>query len=203
MNSSKNKSAEMIFKILLSSKSLKKEAEVLFEEYKTDLNQQTLIKLGQIAKKLTDEEAVVILDGFEKEGTDEINQILANLTDKNNTLIIGNGDIESLQEAKRMVKEYGVDGVMIGRGIFKNPYLFDQDHTGVKDTKQSLELLLLHLQLWEQEWGVSKNYNVLKKYFKIYISGFDGASVIRQKLMETSNPKEAEDIIKGYLSLQN
>jgi nifR3 family TIM-barrel protein len=117
------------------------------------------------------------------------------------TLIIGNGDIESLAQAKEMVEKYQVDGVMIGRGIFKNPWLFnpaiDIENVSIR---QRLELLVHHVRLYDEVWGKTKNFQVLKKFFKIYVSNFDGASDLRVKLMETRTATEVYQIIDVYLS---
>lgn len=108
------------------------------------------------------------------------------------TLIIGNGDVESLKEAKEKVDKYHVDGVMVGRGIFHNPWLFNASVNPTEKTiKERIQLLLDHVQLYQQTWGTTKQYPPLKKYFKIYLSGFDGAAEIRGKFMETNTPDEA------------
>ena len=112
------------------------------------------------------------------------------------TLVIGNGDVESKAEALEKVAIYGVDGVMIGRGIFHNPYLFDD----TKDWKSTglperLALLERHVRLFDETWQGKKHYPTLKKYFKIYIAGFDGASEIREKLMATESPAEAMTLL--------
>lgn len=116
------------------------------------------------------------------------------------TLIIGNGDVLSLDEADQKIEEYGVDGVMIGRGIFQNPWLFDRtidcDQIPVDE---KLELLLKHTRLFVDVWGTSKNFAVMKKFFKIYVSGFQGASDIRYELMQTDGIEEVEAIVSRVL----
>ncbi len=113
------------------------------------------------------------------------------------TLIIGNGDVRSLEDAREKIEQSGVDGVMIGRGVFGNPWVFNEkvniEHVSVKER---LELLCFHVDLFEKTWGISKQYQLLKKYFKIYVSGFEGASDLRGKLMETKSIEEARVVIK-------
>ncbi len=118
------------------------------------------------------------------------------------TLIISNGDVMSLQEAEEKADYYQLDGVMIGRGIFHNPWLFDPsvDPTS-KTVENRLNLLVKHVQLFDSTWGTRKNYQILKKYFKIYIQGFPGASDMRQKFMETKNAKDALELAQSYLPL--
>jgi tRNA-dihydrouridine synthase len=65
--------------------------------------------------------------------------------------------------------------------------------------KQKLSLLLKHVQLFENTWESSKNYNILKRFFKIYVHGFDGAAALRAQLMETKTATEAISITSGYL----
>lgn len=110
---------------------------------------------------------------------------------KSKTLIIGNGDVKSLQEANDKCKKYGIDGVMIGRGIFENVWLFNPDINPNNITvKDRLELLVKHIKLFEETKGLSKNFATLKKFVKCYINGFSGASEMRAKLMETKNLDE-------------
>ncbi|HUC94684.1 MAG TPA: tRNA-dihydrouridine synthase [Candidatus Saccharimonadales bacterium] len=112
------------------------------------------------------------------------------------TLIIGNGDVKSYREVLDKHKKFGVDGVMIGRGVFADPWVFGKDlkkHT----KKEYLTLLLKHAELFEKTWGEKKNFAVMKKFFKMYIKDFAGANQMRIKLMNTENFTEVRDVIKG------
>lgn len=103
------------------------------------------------------------------------------------TLIIGNGNVKSYSEAVEKADKYGVDGVMIGRGVFADPYVFSK--TKVSLTKdQKLALARKHLELFVNTWGQEKNWESVKKFFKIYINGFKGAAELRNKLMVNSDP---------------
>ncbi len=116
------------------------------------------------------------------------------------TLIIGNGDIQSLNEARQKVAESGADGAMIGRGIFDNPYLFSGTITlSDKTPEEKLQLLLDHMQLWINTWGNTKHFPVLRKFFKVYANGFPGAQDLRMQLMETQTPEETERIVAVFL----
>ncbi len=118
------------------------------------------------------------------------------------TVIIGNGDITSYQDGIEKAEKYSIDGIMVGRGIFHNPWLFNKsiDPT-LKSQKERLSLLLKHVELFDATWGGRKNYQILKKYFKIYIQGFDNASGIRAQLMETKNAAEAKEIVTRILNI--
>lgn len=112
------------------------------------------------------------------------------------TLIFGNGDVKDVNDARAKAKETGADGVMLGRAIFGNPWLFaDKSVT----TKEKLRVLLEHTKLFEELLGDVKSFAVMKKHFKAYVNGFDGAVELRTKLMETNNAKEVEDIIKPLI----
>lgn len=120
---------------------------------------------------------------------------------KSSTLIIGNGDVQSLEEAKEKAEKYKVDGVMIGRGIFHNPWLFnDAVHIDQKTIQERLVLLQNHVEIYEKTWKNEKPFQILKKYFKIYISGFDGASELRMHLMEVRNSDEVRKILTDFLA---
>lgn len=110
---------------------------------------------------------------------------------KVDTIMIGNGDVLSKNEALDKVSRFGVDGVMIGRGIFQNPYLFsDSSHWTNMPVKERLLLLKRHLELFHQTWGNTKHFPIMKKYVKIYVSGFDKASELREELMNTTTVEE-------------
>ena len=112
------------------------------------------------------------------------------------TLITINGDIRDRQHGKELVKQYGVDGIMIGRGVFSNPFAFEE----VKKEHTREELIgLLNLQLdlhdkYSSELELRK-FDPLKRFFKIYIKDFPGASELRDKLMHTKNTTDVRDIL--------
>jgi len=119
---------------------------------------------------------------------------------KVNTIIIGNGDITSYQQGLAMSEQYKVDGIMIGRGVFQNPWIFNPviDHTTLSiDAK--VQKLIEHIQLFEQTWGQEKNFAVMKKCFKMYLNNFAGASGIRAKLMNCNTPTECITVLKHIL----
>lgn len=119
------------------------------------------------------------------------------------TIIIGNGDVKSFPEILEKHEKYKVDGVMVGRGIFSNPWIFDSalsNDLGKKRAKKDyIELLMKHLNLFEKTWGGGKSFGVMKKFFKMYINNFDGAVKLRVKLMEVNSFDDARNIIKQVL----
>lgn len=100
-----------------------------------------------------------------------------------NIPIYGNGDLFNMETALQKIAESGADGAMIGRGIFHDPWFFDIEKTEVSE-KEKIDLLLLHTKKFEENWKGIRNFNTLKRFYKIYINGFHGASALRAKLME-------------------
>jgi tRNA-dihydrouridine synthase len=110
------------------------------------------------------------------------------------TQIIGNGDVESYGQAMEHIKNHQLDGVMVGRGVFKNPWMFNQQPSSI-NIEERLHLLKKHIELYAATWGADKNYHILKRFFKIYLQEFPGAGRLRGYLMESQNYEEALEII--------
>lgn len=112
------------------------------------------------------------------------------------TLLTINGDIEDRAHGLKLVKKYGVDGVMIGRGIFHNPFAFEHEPRS-HSRSELLELLRLQLDFhdaYEKEHGPRK-FEPLKRFFKIYVREFDGASELRDQLMHAKSTGEVREIL--------
>lgn len=110
------------------------------------------------------------------------------------TKFIGNGDVISISQGIEYAEKYGVDGIMIGRGIFHNPWFFNPN-LPLPDKSEKLKQLLLHTQLFEKNWGELKNINILKRFYKIYTNDFAGAAGLRVLLMEAKTYPEVYQII--------
>lgn len=109
------------------------------------------------------------------------------------TKLIINGDIKDRQAALALYEKYPeIDGFMIGRGVFQNPYCFT-DYC--PNTQELMSLLYYHLDCWD-EHNSSTSYEPLKHYFKIYINNFPGASDLRTELMLTHSTAEAREVLK-------
>ena len=154
---------------------------------------------------------------------------------KSTTLVLGNGDVQDMSHARKLAHETGVDGIMLGRAIFGNPFLFSnsprivsrlrrelwgkqefENKNGDDFVRKKLEIMLEHTKLFEELLGGDnpirtrgretcpisngvKNFSVMKKHYKAYANGFDGAKELRTKLMETKNAKEVENIVNDFL----
>lgn len=108
--------------------------------------------------------------------------------------IIGNGDVMTYAEGIKKAEQYGLDGIMVGRGVFSNPWFFDPSvDPSTKPPGERLALMQRHIKLFIELWGKDKNFDVLKKLFKMYISGWEGAKELRVELMKA---RSEEDIAK-------
>ncbi len=106
-----------------------------------------------------------------------------------NTLLIANGDIEDYQQGLNLVEQFGIDGVMIGRGIFKDPYVFKPNSPWEQlDSDHKIDLFRQHIELYlKTEKEPNRGLRRLNKYARIYINGFDGAKEIRERLTEANS----------------
>lgn len=116
------------------------------------------------------------------------------------TVIIGNGDVISLQEAQARSLETGAEGIMIGRGIFANPYIFSAEAVPLQDRsrQEKIRLALEHTCRFEAEYGSTRNFEILKKFYKCYIQGYSGWEDDFRRIMATDSYTAAYD---GLLSL--
>ena len=116
------------------------------------------------------------------------------------TLLTINGDILDRQMGLKLAEQYGVDGVMIGRGIFKNPFAFEKEPRE-HSSKELLDLLRLHLDLYDRYTkGEGRPYKPLTRFFKIYVRGFRGASELRNRLMDTKSTDEVRALLDDFES---
>lgn len=114
------------------------------------------------------------------------------------TIMIGNGDVLSREQGEKLASHHGVDGIMIGRGIFQNLFVFSEEQ-GQHSIDEMLRILLSHIELYTKTWGEDKSYEPLKKFYKLYVNGFDGAAKVRSRLMETRDYREAIKYIKSLI----
>lgn len=114
------------------------------------------------------------------------------------TLITINGDIPDRQTGLELAEKYGVDGIMIGRGIFKNPFAFEKEPREHM-SEELLGLLRLQLDLQDQySEMIPRSIVGLHRFFKIYVKGFSGASDLRVKLMQTKSTDEVRAILAAF-----
>lgn len=133
------------------------------------------------------------------------NEVSRGTLDTEKTLIIGNGDVRSVEDAILKCKETGADGAMLGRAIFGTPYLFSnsfewfQDKSNPEVKRKIVEILIEHAKLFEEKLGGIKSFALMKKHFKSYLLGLEGVKELKEKLMDTNNASEVEAVIKDFL----
>ena len=111
------------------------------------------------------------------------------------TLLTINGDIHDRQHGLELIKKYGVDGIMIGRGIFHNPFAFEAEPR-THSREELLALLRRQLDLHDEYEKLSpRKFDPLKRFFKIYVREFDGAAELRDKLMHTKSTDEVRTLL--------
>jgi len=115
------------------------------------------------------------------------------------TLIVGNGDVLTRQQGLDLAKMYGLDGVMIGRGIFHDPFAFAAETPWPQFTKeQKVALYAKHVQLFAETWtDLDRPVEMLNKFCKIYINGFDDAKELREELMACKSATELLAVLAG------
>ena len=108
------------------------------------------------------------------------------------TLIVGNGDVLSRAQGLELAAKYKLDGIMIGRGIFHDPFVFAAESPWSNYTKQQrIELFTKHVTLFAETWrSKERNIQTLNRFCKIYINGFDGAKELREQLMAATSTDE-------------
>lgn len=139
----------------------------------------------------------------------ELAQKIAEIAHKRDILVICNGDVMTRQNGAEKARQYGIDGIMIGRGIFQNPWLFIETKPQYGDSaspKEKLELLEKHVQLFVEFWSrppfsserLGRNFDVLKKFIKMYVNNWEGAGELRVHLMAAKNANELVGLIDSY-----
>lgn len=118
----------------------------------------------------------------------------AELVHKTDTLIMGNGDIKTMQDAKEKIAKYHLDGVLVGRATDGNPWFFkDYEPTLAERFAVTIE----HAELYEKAFQHTEKYNFLpmRKHIAAYLSNFPGAADVRIQAMRTQSAKEVKEIL--------
>jgi nifR3 family TIM-barrel protein len=130
------------------------------------------------------------------------------------TILLGNGDVQSIADGAAKAKKYGCDGVMIGRGIFGKPWLFEHIHAknGPRDAdertpEERLKVMVEHCKMFQKAFGLRagkdgrglKSFAIMRKHFKAYVNGWPGAAELRAELMLAEDSKAVAATVKRYL----
>lgn len=166
---------------------------------------------------------------------DIVKFIHKNTTSDSRPVVLGNGDVKNLDEANQKIRDTGCDGVMIGRGIFGNPWLFNmerktregfsspssaegglphlskefssssesssQNYHAVPDhipLEERMRVMIEHTEAFEEKFKNIKPFEIMKKHYKAYVTGFDGASELREKLYAAHTASEVKQIVEAH-----
>jgi tRNA-dihydrouridine synthase len=165
------------------------EIDLSWIEFLLEHNLDMLIVHGRTRKEMSEVPAHWDLIGQVRELRDRLAP---------NTLIVGNGDIESREQGRGLAEKYGLDGVMIGRGIFHDPFVFAKNSDWGNYTKaQRIELYKKHVTLFAEIWqNRERNVKTLNRFCKVYINGFDGAKELREQLMSAQSTAELLSLLQ-------
>ncbi len=122
-----------------------------------------------------------------------------NTTEETRPLIIGNGDIKNIPEAKQKIVETNADGIMLGRAIFGNPWLFAGRDNNPPSIQERLMVLIEHVLAYEELFSGIKHWDIMKRHFKAYVTEFEGAADLRAKLYETKNSHDVETVVRDFM----
>jgi tRNA-dihydrouridine synthase len=120
------------------------------------------------------------------------------------TKIVGNGDVMSRAQGEELAQTHGLNGIMIGRGIFQDPYVFAAESPWESQTReQRIDLYTKHVKLFADTWEAGeRNIKTLNKFCKVYISDFDGAKELREQLMAADSTEQLLELLSEAQNLQ-
>lgn len=129
----------------------------------------------------------------------ELAETAVKLCEGSDTILVGNGDVRSLQHAAELTEQTGVDGCMLGRAIFGNPWLYDRSRTYDEITlEEKLDAMIEHSFLYENIFRGRKNFAVMQKHLRAYANGFDGAKQLRTSFDQISCATEVYDAVTAF-----
>lgn len=110
------------------------------------------------------------------------------------TKLVANGDIRNREHGLELANEIAADGLMIGRGVFKDPFCFaEQNQWATKTPEEKVEIFKKHVERFKDQYeNRERNFLVLKRFCKVYINGYDNASDLRESVM---NAQSIDDIL--------
>lgn len=115
------------------------------------------------------------------------------------TRMIGNGDVPDRATGVALAKRYGCDGIMIGRGVFGNPWVFTPDSGAGMSVRDRLDMMVAHTQEFERLFAGVKNFAIMKKHYKAYAAGFADAGRLRAELMTVTRTADVSRVTEAFL----
>ena len=115
------------------------------------------------------------------------------------TLVIGNGDVKSIAQARDLAAKTGVDGVMLARAIYGNPWLFDESRALESiSPEERLTVMVEHAMLYDELFHGKKSFLLMRKHLRSYCSGFPGARDFRLRLELVNGVKDVVDAVEDF-----
>lgn len=182
------------FPVSLKTRVGLKQVDMSWFEYLMQFKLNMLTVHGRTAKEMSKVPANWELIG-------EVRKIRDSLSP--DTLIVGNGDVLSREQGLELANKYKIDGIMVGRGIFHNPLVFQPNSEWENYSKnQRIELYSKHVKLFAETWNqdnglfdTRRSVRTLNKFCKVYIQNFDGAKELREHLMSAESTEELLEIL--------
>jgi nifR3 family TIM-barrel protein len=122
--------------------------------------------------------------------------------------VIGNGDVRTPHDVKRMLDETGCDGVMLGRAALGNPFIFGRINRflqsgidpGPPGRTEKIKMANLHARLMVSQFGLERGMKMMRRYLGWYVKGMPGAAELRPKLFQVERLEDIDSIFSEYLS---
>lgn len=124
----------------------------------------------------------------------------AKIAKEKNIIILGNGGIKSLKEARQKAEAYSLDGILIGRAALGNPWVFKEEYNPTR--KELFEIIKKHAEIAESFYG-EKGFNKVLKHFSWYPKGFDNCKQLKLKLLKTTNSLEVGEVLNQFSAFSN
>jgi tRNA-dihydrouridine synthase len=122
----------------------------------------------------------------------------AEVIHQTSTLVLGNGDIQSLEDAGEKILKSGVDGALIGRSVIGQPGFFNRgDQESKKTSFERFKIMLEHARFFESVKGADR-FSAMRKHFGWYCKGVPQAAELRRQMFQTNSTAELEKIVTAY-----
>ncbi len=134
-------------------------------------------------------------------GTADWNAIAeaAKLAREAGVLVIGNGDVSSLEDGRVRARQYGTDGFMVARGALGNPYCFAEAFASTQpDLGLKLKAMTRHLELFARHLADARSFVTMRKHFVYYLRGYDNTKDLKMALMLATTAADVERLVQDF-----
>lgn len=132
--------------------------------------------------------------------------IIKQVKEKVKIPVIGNGDVRSIEDAKKMFEKTGCDGIAIGRASLGNPLIFNEIISNLGKSvqnndfslKNKFDIIKEHFELLMKEKGEYTAVREIRKHIAWYVKGLKNATVIREEINKVETRERFEKILSEY-----